>query len=180
VATVLLYLTDVEEGGETAFPDSEWADPALAEGSWSECAEGGVAARARAGDALFFFSIMPNNEIDPASMHAGCPVIKARPLALRLALCLCGVAIARTIDADAAFAGPARAQGEKWTGTKWIHAEPFRWKPPSPPPAAAGGCRDQNPTCKAWALAGECKSNAGYMGDACKKSCKLCAPALSH
>ena len=140
VATVLLYLMDVEEGGETAFPDSEWADPALAEGSWSECAEGGVAARARAGDALFFWSITPSNEIDPASMHSGCPVIK----------------------------------GEKWTGTKWIHAEAFRWKPPAPPPAAKGACRDQNPTCKAWALAGECTKNAGYMADACKKSCKLC------
>ena len=79
VVTALMYLTDTEEGGETAFPDSEWADPALAKGSWSECAQGCVAARARAGEALVFYSITPANEIDPASMHTGCPVIKARP-----------------------------------------------------------------------------------------------------
>ena len=148
VATSLLYLTDVEEGGETAFPDSEWADPALAAGPWSECAEGNVAARARAGDALVFWSIMPNNEIDPASMHAGCPVIK----------------------------------GEKWTGTKWIHAEPFRWRAPPPPPDV-GGCKDKNPTCKAWANSGECKKNPEFMwGKAgspgvCVKACKKwCVP----
>ena len=71
-------------------------------------------------------------------------------------------------------------QGEKWTMTKWIHAEPFRWHPPLPPPSK-GGCRDQNPTCKAWALSGECASNPGYMvGDrnkpgACVKACKKCS-----
>ena len=32
VATILIYLNDAEEGGETAFPDSTWVDPRWVEG----------------------------------------------------------------------------------------------------------------------------------------------------
>jgi len=147
VATVLLYLADVEEGGETAFPDSDWIDESMGERGepWSSCADGTVAMHPKKGDGLLFWSITPTGEIDPASMHAGCPVIR----------------------------------GVKWTGTKWIHAGPFRYSAP-PPPSAPVGCEDRHNMCKAWASSGECKSNPNYMiGTAerpgnCVWSCKKC------
>ncbi len=52
MATVLLYLTDTDEGGETAFPaGSTWLDPASPQryGPFSECAQGSVAVRPRKG-----------------------------------------------------------------------------------------------------------------------------------
>lgn len=51
VATVLVYLNEPVSGGETAFPDSAWVDPKLAEtnGPFSACA----AVRADLGQQIF-------------------------------------------------------------------------------------------------------------------------------
>jgi len=155
VATVLLYLNDVEEGGETAFPDSnKWVFPeqATRQGSFSPCAAGSVAFKPKKGDALMFWSIHPNGKSeDPLSMHTGCPVLK----------------------------------GIKWTATKWIHAKPFRpttygkLENPDPDP---GLCKDAEERCTDWAEKGECQKNPGFMvGDVgapgrCRRSCKACTP----
>lgn len=52
VATMLMYLTTVEEGGETVFPNAA----EKVEGSqWSDCAKRGLAVKTMKGDALLFF-----------------------------------------------------------------------------------------------------------------------------
>jgi prolyl 4-hydroxylase len=66
VLTVLVYLSDDYEGGETSFPKS------------------GLSFRGRAGDALLFRNAGPDGRPDPLSLHAGMPVTKgAKYLASR-------------------------------------------------------------------------------------------------
>ncbi|XP_019089006.1 PREDICTED: probable prolyl 4-hydroxylase 11 [Camelina sativa] len=58
IATVLMYLSDVEEGGETVFP--------AAKGNISKK---GLSVRPKKGDALLFWSMRPDGSQDPSSQH---------------------------------------------------------------------------------------------------------------
>ena len=58
VGTVIMYLSDVEEGGGTSMPNIDFE------------------VRPRKGSALFFCNVDEYGEIDPMTLHAGVPVVK--------------------------------------------------------------------------------------------------------
>ncbi|KAH7532580.1 hypothetical protein FEM48_Zijuj04G0035800 [Ziziphus jujuba var. spinosa] len=76
VATVLMYLSNVEKGGETIFPNAEAKMSQPKDDNSSECAKQGYAVKPEKGDALLFFSLHPDATTDTNSLHGSCPVIE--------------------------------------------------------------------------------------------------------
>jgi prolyl 4-hydroxylase len=73
VITVLMYLSTVEEGGETVFP---LASEKVKGSEWSDCAKKGLAVKTYKGDALLFYSLKSDGSLDPKSLHGSCPTTK--------------------------------------------------------------------------------------------------------
>lgn len=156
MATVLMYLSEPEEGGETVFPKVPVPSWQTA-GNFSKCAMQGLAVKPKKGDAVLFWSIKPDGRFDPGSLHGSCPVIK-------------GVKWSAT---KWIHVGRYAMPGERAvTVTRQIYAPP--------PPPVVPGCKNAHKLCDHWAEAGECESNPGYMvgtkgmPGACVLACNRC------
>lgn len=147
VATALMYLSEVEEGGETAFPQVPLEDGGVARGGqWSDCAKGVLAVKPRKGDVLLFWSMKAGGELDGGSSHASCPVISGTKWTATKWMHV------------GSLAGRANSQ--------------VVWGTPKPEPTPT--CSDSHETCASWAEQGECSKNPGFMHDSCKLSCEIC------
>lgn len=73
IASFLLYLSDVEEGGETMFP-FEGGRNLDGTYDFEKCI--GLKVKPRKGDGLLFYSLFPNGTIDATSLHGSCGVIR--------------------------------------------------------------------------------------------------------
>ncbi|KAK9292155.1 hypothetical protein L1049_020114 [Liquidambar formosana] len=76
MATVILYLSNVTQGGGILFTNSEYKNPQLGSKIWSDCTESSYALRPIKGNAILFFTTHPNATPDKSSSHARCPVLE--------------------------------------------------------------------------------------------------------
>ena len=146
IATVLLYLSDVEEGGETVFPKTN-LPLSRNQSMFSECGNSGRSIKANRGDALLFWSMTPGGELDSGSSHAGCPVIKGE----------------KWTATKWMHVNPLGSRDEE------VHKIFYEGGP-----EATVGCNDTNTRCHSWATSGECDKNPAYMRDSCSMSCRVC------
>lgn len=78
LATIFVYLNDDFEGGATGFvdvmklPSPLPPEVRLESYSLPGCTEG-TRVRPRAGDAVFFYNMRPDDAVEPLSQHAACP-----------------------------------------------------------------------------------------------------------
>ena len=154
-ATVLIYLNDVEEGGETVFPNIPAAGGSNGP-EFSECARHHLAAKPKKGNAVLFHSITTTGELERRSLHTACPVLKGEK-----------------------WSAPKWIHQERYAvgGERPVKSTQEEKKGGAQGP---NGCADNDALCAVWAADGECDKNPDFMvgtkmrPGSCLLSCKRC------
>ncbi|TYK15293.1 putative prolyl 4-hydroxylase 7 [Cucumis melo var. makuwa] len=201
IATVLMYLSNVEKGGETIFPNSEFKESQEKDDSWSDCSRKGYAgsthrlANILYGEPTWFepllsdFPRVARLYYRFAIMLLGFGIVPSYTpygsttwlfIAVKAqkgdALLFFSLHLDATTDERSLHGSCPVIEGEKWSATKWIHVRSFE----KLPRVSRQDCVDENENCPAWAKRGECKKNPTYMVGSegalgyCRKSCKAC------
>jgi len=157
LATVFWYLETVTEGGETFFPralNAAGKEYHPWNGDHEDCYRGLSVPPVR-GNAVLFYSMVPDGRLDERSLHGGC---KPR-----------GKTTEKWGANQWIWNHPQRrshAGVHPRKGSKRTAAAAKRGGKP--------GCDDEDSNCAAWAASGECANNAAYMQSACRASCNMC------
>jgi prolyl 4-hydroxylase len=99
------------------------------------------------GDAVMFYSLKPDGELDPTSLHGSCPTLAGNKWSATKWI----------------HVGPFGYNKVLTAARTAVSNE--------------GGCGDKEEQCAEWAYFGECEKNPGFMAVSCRRSCKLCPPA---
>tara|TARA_B110000977_G_scaffold54403_1_gene74084 strand:+ start:1269 stop:2603 length:1335 start_codon:yes stop_codon:yes gene_type:complete len=168
MATMLVYLADTESGGETIFPKAKkplnFDDPEGGTHEWSECAgKSGIPVQSKRGDAVLFWSLSEDYQLDPGSLHGACPVVAGEKWTavkwMRVAKFDGG------FPADTQLPMPSLAISNRASGDGSHETT----------------CLDEWDECELWAQKGYCTRNPEFMigqkgardskGPACPQSC---------
>lgn len=82
LATMITYLTDVEDGGHTVFKKEGQGNETRAVHDMHTCDDGSFKVKPRKGDAVLFYNLYPDGTLDQQAMHGGCPVISGEKWAM--------------------------------------------------------------------------------------------------
>ena len=154
MATVFWYLETVHEGGETFFPralNEAGQEYHPWNGDHEDCYRGLYVPPVR-GNAVLFYSMVPDGRLDERSLHGGC-----RPR---------GSGVEKWGANQWIWNHPRRNAG--------VYPRVPALKPKRRARGKHAGCVDADDNCAAWAASGECNSNPQYMRANCAASCGTC------
>ncbi|QHO17095.1 probable prolyl 4-hydroxylase 6 isoform X1 [Arachis hypogaea] len=181
IATVLMYLSNVEKGGETIFPNAEVKCSSHLFLLWpilmntSSVSLSPLALTGFESNLPQAKESQPKDESWSKCAHKGYAVKPEKGDALLFF----SLHLDATTDSRSLHGSCPVIEGEKWSATKWIHVADFE-KPIKKFESGGGDCADLNENCSRWARVGECEKNPLYMvgnGDVkgyCMKSCNVC------